>query len=122
MKHCLIVDDSRIVRKVARRILEEFALDVSEADDGTVALEQCRKQMPDAILLDGHVPSVPASEFLRALRREAGGDKPFVIFCAIETDVSQLTEAVAAGANDYLLKPYDRDILRAKLTEIGLVA
>lgn len=121
MKQCMIVDDSRIVRKVARRILEGLDLDVTEADDGATALELCRKQMPDAILLDGHAVTVVPSEFVRALRREDGGAKPVVVLCTMETDVALITEAVTAGANDYLLKPYDQEALRAKLTEIGLL-
>ncbi len=122
MKQCMIVDDSRIVRKVARRILEGLELDVAEADDGAAALELCRKQMPDAILLDGHALYVVAADFLRALRRENGGTKPLVVLCTIETDVALITEAVTAGANDYLLKPYDHETLRTKLTDIGLLS
>jgi len=121
MKQCLIVDDSRVIRKVARRILEELNLGIEEAEDGTAALDICRRAMPDAILLDCNMPNMSGVEFLRALRREPGGAKPLVVYCTIENDVSQITEAIGAGANEYILKPYDRAAVEAKLTEAGLV-
>jgi two-component system chemotaxis response regulator CheY len=121
MKQCLIVDDSRIIRKVARRILEDLKFEVEEAEDGAVALEACRRQMPDAILLDGSLPAMSGPEFLRLLRREPGGAKPLVVLCTIENDVAQVTEAVGAGADEYLLKPFDRDLVEAKFAEIGLI-
>ena len=121
MKQCLIVDDSRVIRKVARRILEEMHLKANEAEDGPAALEVCRKNMPDAILLDSTMPNMSGVEFLRALRREQGGDKPLIVYCTIENDVSQITEAIGAGANEYILKPYDRQAVEAKFAEAGLI-
>ena len=76
MKHCLVVDDSRVVRKVARKILEELKFEISEAEDGAIALAACRSGMPDAILLDWNMPNMSGIEFLKALRQETGGDKP----------------------------------------------
>ena len=79
MKHCLIVDDSRVIRKVARKILEDLQFTIDEAEEGGAALELCRRSMPDAVLLDGHMPNMSGIEFLRALRREMGGAKPVVV-------------------------------------------
>jgi two-component system chemotaxis response regulator CheY len=121
MKHCLVVDDSRVVRKVARKILEELHFEISEAEDGVIALTACRGTMPDAILLDWNMPNMTGIEFLRALRKEAGGDKPIVLFCTTENDVSFITQAMEAGANEYIMKPFDREILEAKFAEVGLV-
>ena len=121
MKQCLIVDDSRVIRKVARRILEELKFNTHEAEDGALALEMCRQHMPDAILLDWNLPSMSGIEFLRALRREPSGDKPMVVFCTTENDVAHITEAIGAGANEYVLKPFDRDIVEAKFAEVGLI-
>ena len=121
MKNCLIVDDSRVIRKVARRILEELNFGIEEADDGGEGLEICRRNMPDAILLDCNMPNMSGVEFLRTLRREQAGAKPIVVFCTTENDIAQITEAIAAGANEYLVKPYDKDIMHAKLVEAGLV-
>ena len=121
MKHCLVVDDSRVVRKVARKILEELHFEISEAEDGLIALTACRGTMPDAILLDWNMPNMSGIEFLLALRQERGGDKPIVVFCTTENDIKFITQAMEAGANEYIMKPFDREIIEAKFAEVGLV-
>ncbi len=121
MKQCLIVDDSRVIRKVARRILEELKFSIDEAEDGELALDICRRRMPDAILLDWNLPTMTGVDFLRALRREPLGDRPIVVFCTTENDIAHITEAIGAGANEYVLKLFDRDIVEAKFTEAGLM-
>lgn len=121
MKACLVIDDSRVVRKVACRILTDLGFATAEAEDGVTALESCRLNMPEVILLDWRMPNMTGVEFLRALRRDRGGDKPVVVFCTTENDPAHITEALDAGANEYMVKPFDRDILEAKLAEVGLV-
>jgi len=120
MKQCLIVDDSRVIRKVARKILEEMKFTTDEAEDGAAALEICRRKMPDAILLDWNMPNMSGIEFLRALRREPSGGKPIVVFCTTENDIAHITEAIGAGANEYILKPFDKDVVESKFAEAGL--
>jgi two-component system, chemotaxis family, chemotaxis protein CheY len=121
MKSCLIVDDSRVVRKVARRILEELEFAIEEAADGQLAMAACRRQMPDAILLDWNMPVMNGIEFLRALRRMSGGATPVVVFCTTENDIQHIEEAVHAGANEYIMKPFDTDIIQAKFQQVGLL-
>jgi two-component system chemotaxis response regulator CheY len=121
MKHCLIVDDSAVIRKVARRILESLALRVSEAEDGKLGLAACRAEMPDGILLDCNVPTVDGYEFLKELRRMPGGAAPKVVFCVTENDVAHIARAMHVGADEYMMKPFDRGILTAKFQEAGLV-
>jgi len=116
---CLVVDDSRVVRKVARRILEAHGFAVAEAGDGQQALEACRKEMPDAVLLDWNMPVMNGIEFIAALRRQAGGDRPKVVFCTTENDVAHIREAIEAGADEYVMKPFDHDTLQMKLQLIG---
>ncbi len=120
MKSCLVVDDSRVIRKVACRILLDLGFETSEAEDGGTALEACRRHMPDMILLDWCMPNMTGIEFLRALRRERDGERPIVVFCTTENDVAHITEALGAGANEYIMKPFDRAIIQAKLVEVGL--
>lgn len=120
MKHCLLVDDSSVVRKVARSILEQMDFTVTEADNGRAALEQCRARMPDAVLLDWQMPVMDGIDFLAALRKQEGGHRPKVIFVTTENDVDQITRAIAAGANAYVLKPFDRDLLLEKLRQVDL--
>jgi two-component system chemotaxis response regulator CheY len=118
---CLVVDDSRVVRKVARRILETHGFEVSEAADGQQALEACRTSMPDCVLLDWNMPVMDGITFLRALRGEFGPDKPAVLFCTTENDLSHITMAIESGAQEYIMKPFDEDILIGKFAQVGLI-
>lgn len=120
MKHCLVVDDSSVIRKVARHILEEMRFSTAEAENGEEALAQCRSRMPDVVLLDWSMPATDSLDLLAALRKEAGGHRPKVIFCTTENDPEQIGRALAAGADDYMMKPFDRDIVRAKIHQAGL--
>jgi two-component system chemotaxis response regulator CheY len=117
----LVVDDSSVIRKVARRILEGLDFQIAEAENGEEAIEFCRKQIPDAILLDWNMPKMDGYDFLRALRRLPGGDKPKVVFCTTENDVAHIARALHAGANEYIMKPFDKDIVEAKFQEVGLI-
>ena len=121
MKTCLLVDDSRVIRKVARRILEDLGFEIAEASDGLEALAWCRAAMPDAILLDWNMPVMNGLDFLRQLRSEPGGDAPKVIFCTVECEPDRIREALDAGAAEYIMKPFDGDIIAAKFAEVGLV-
>lgn len=119
---CLIVDDSRIIRKVARRIIEGLGYEVDEAADGAEALAYCVGAMPDVVLVDWNMPVMDGITFLRRLRATSGGDRPKVLFCTIETRPERIAEALAAGADDYVMKPFDGEILQSKLTEVGAIA
>jgi len=121
MKHCLVVDDSSVIRKVARRILEDLDFFISEAEDGQQALDVCRDQMPDAILLDWNMPVMDGLEFLKTLRKLENGEDPKVVFCTTENDVAHIARAIRAGANEYIMKPFDREIVEAKFQEVGLI-
>ena len=121
MKTCLVVDDSSVIRKVARRILEGLDFEISEAEDGEEALSACQRRLPDAILLDWNMPKMDGYEFLRALRRLPGGDQPKVVFCTTENAVAHIARALHAGANEYIMKPFDKDIVEAKFQEVGLL-
>lgn len=121
MKSCLVVDDSKVVRMVARRILQELAFEIEEAEDGQQALDACQRKLPDAILLDWNMPVMNGIEFLRALRKLPGGDAPVVVFCTTENDLSHIQEAISSGANEYIMKPFDSDIISTKFQQVGLL-
>ena len=121
MKHCLIVDDSAVIRKVAKRIMEGLALRTTEAEDGAQALVACQQEMPDAVLLDWNMPVMDGYDFLRELRRLPGGDVPKVVFCTTENDISAIARAIHAGADEYVMKPFDKAIMTSKLQEVGLI-
>jgi two-component system chemotaxis response regulator CheY len=121
VKTCLVVDDSRVIRKVARRVLEDIGFEIAEAADGMEALAWCRAAMPDAVLLDWNMPVMNGIEFLRQLRTEPGGEDPIVVFCTVENDIEHIRAALDAGANEYIMKPFDGEIIAAKFAEAGLV-
>ena len=120
MRSCLVVDDSKVIRKVARHILETLNFTVEEAEDGRDALSRCASSMPDVILLDWNMPVMSGMEFLRALRQSEWEQQPKVVFCTTENDISHIRAAIAAGADEYVMKPFDRETLHSKLQIVGL--
>jgi len=121
MKQCLVVDDSKVIRRVARRILEELNFSVEEAVDGKDALTKCQAAVPSVVLLDWNMPVMDGLEFLKALRADEALDQPVVVFCTTENDMSHIRTAIEAGANEYIMKPFDREIIEAKFAQCGLL-
>jgi two-component system chemotaxis response regulator CheY len=121
MSYCLIVDDSAVIRKVARHIVESFKFKTAEAENGSVALSKCREHMPDAVLLDWNMPMMDGLQFIRALREEQQGHKPKVIFCTTENDADHISTAMSAGADEFVMKPFDKSILQSKFQQVGLL-
>ena len=122
MKQVLIVDDSKVIRKVAQRILQSLGFLTREAENGLEALNACRAMMPDAILLDWNMPVMDGITFLEALRASENGLKPKVVFCTTENEVPQIARALQSGADEYIMKPFDKDIMTSKFEEVGLLA
>ncbi len=121
MKTCLIVDDSKIVRMVARKILEGLNFEIAEAEDGQQALDACMAEMPTAVLLDWNMPVKNGLEFLKELRALDDVDQPVVVFCTTENDMTHIQEAIQAGANEYIMKPFDSEIIESKFIQVGLL-
>lgn len=122
MKTCLVVDDSRVIRKVSRRILEDLGFEVAEAADGVEAMAWCTAVMPDVILLDWQMPVMDGLQFVKRLRNAPGGDRPKVVFCTVENSLERISEALDAGADEYIMKPFDGSIVAGKLEYLGLCA
>ena len=119
MKSCLVVDDSKVIRKVARHILEGLDFTVSEAADGREALDRCIADTPDVILLDWNMPVMSGMDFLRALREATLSSRPKVVFCTTENGMAHIRAAIEAGADEYVMKPFDRETLQSKLHIVG---
>src|SRR6476619_4596155 len=115
MKSCLIVDDSKVIRKVARNILETRKFEVDRAGAGKEALTRCETKMPDVVLLNWNMPVMSGMEFLRLLRQRGHGDQPKVVFCTTENDLAHIRAALEAGADEYVMKPFARETLQVKL-------
>lgn len=121
MKTCLIVDDSGVIRKVARQIIESLGFTSEEAENGKIALERCTAKLPDFILLDWNMPVMNGMDFLLELRKLPDGGTPIVVFCTTENDIKHIQQAISAGANEYIMKPFDAEIIRGKLEQLGLI-
>ena len=119
MKTCLVVDDSKVIRKVARHILETLDFAVDEAGDGREALSRVEERMPDVVLLDWNMPLMSGIEFLKNLRSTSYPVQPKVVFCTTENDTAHIRAALEAGADEYMMKPFDRETLQSKLQIVG---
>lgn len=123
MKRCLIADQSEIIRKVARHYLEELSLDVLEADTADKALALCRDNKIEVLILDWRLPGMTTVEILSALRF-AGGAKhrPLIIYATSENNPTAISRAFSAGADTYMMKPFDHSAFLDTLTSTGLAA
>ncbi len=121
MKTCLIVDDSSVVRKVAARIVRDLGFSPVEADNGQTAYEACENAMPDAVILDWNMPIMSGVEFLEKLREMENGKHPKVVLCTTENDVAHIQRAIQSGADEYIMKPFDSEIIESKFAQVGLL-
>ena len=120
-KQCLIVDDSEAVRRIVKHMLAAMGLSSAEAANGHEALNVCGTAMPDAILLDWVMPTLSGLDCLQAIRRMPGGDQPAVIYCTSENSPAEFARALAAGANEVIVKPFNREALRQRLASVGVL-
>lgn len=118
-KVCLVVDDSRVIRKVTSKIARSLGYTAIEAQDGIEALALCRRGMPHLVLTDWEMPEMNGIEFVRQLRSIPTAKPPTVVFCTSKGEVADIHEGVKAGADDYIVKPFDESTLRAKLVKLG---
>lgn len=123
MKTILVVDDSPLIRKAIRRMIEPLGFEVNEAGDGKEALDLLVGGLaPDGILLDVEMPEMDGLTFLKELRSRPELAQPPVVMCTTVHAVATIAEALQSGANEYIMKPFNVDILGEKLSGIGLVA
>ncbi len=121
MTSCLVVDPSKVARTVACRFLQALQIETTEAADGGEALAVCEATMPDSVLLDWTPPATDGMAFLTALRRLPGGDRPRVLMCSSRTDPDHIRQAMEAGADEYIMKPFDSEVIRSKFAQVGLL-
>lgn len=122
MTSCLIVDDSKTIRRIILEIMEEIGrFECREAEDGQKACERCAEAMPDIILLDWNMPVMDGMQCLTKLRAMENGTHPKVIFCTTENDLNFIQRAIQAGADEYIMKPFDRLIVETKLIQLGVI-
>jgi two-component system chemotaxis response regulator CheY len=118
-KTCLIVDDSRVIRKVSSKIAISLGYVPVEAENGEEALARCKKSMPDLVLTDWNMPEMDGIEFVTKLRSIPTPKEPVVVFCTSNGEAKDIHDGIAAGADDYIVKPFDEAALKAKLEKLG---
>ena len=119
----MIVDDAVVVRGLVSRWIDEEPdlKTVASLRTGREAVDQLLRHNPEVVLLDWNMPVMDGYDFLKALRKMPGGDAPKVVFCTTENDVAHIARALSAGANEYIMKPFDKEIVEAKFQEVGLI-
>lgn len=122
MNLCLIVDDSEIIRKYARLIFESLGYRVIEAETPKEAIDRLADDAPHLILADWKMPGASTHDFIAQVRRLKLARRPYIVYLSTENDVADLDRASVAGADDFLLKPFNRDIIAMKLQEVRLAA
>ncbi len=120
-RRCLIVDDSRVVRRISRQIVEGLGFQVMEAENGQEALHRCQVDMPDLILMDWEMPIMTGIEFVSALRKIEGPYRPKAVFCTSKSETIDIFKGIEAGADEYVTKPFTAESLGAKLKGIGAI-
>ncbi len=117
----LVVDDSRSMRAILRRSLEQCGFEVIEATNGKDAVERLALiRIPDLALVDWNMPEMTGIEFVTNVRRDHSYDAMRIIMVTTETELEQMQRALTAGANEYIMKPFTKDVLVDKLTMLGL--
>ena len=122
MSKALVVDDSRTIRTIIRRILIDLGYEVCEAGNGVEALKllEIEKSTVKLILADWNMPEMDGFELLKRLRQNPEFDLVKILMVTTETEMSQMTSAMEAGANEYVMKPFTKDILLEKLQLVGM--
>lgn len=119
--HALVVDDSKAMRMVLKKILGDIGYEVSEAEDGSEALERLKSIDPvDLMLIDWNMPVMNGLEFVRAVRMDHSYDEVPMMMVTTEDTLDRITEALEAGANEYVMKPFTAETIVEKLELMGL--
>lgn len=117
----LVVDDSKIVRKVTRNMLEPMGFKVDEAEDGQKAVDYCQNEMPEIILMDHNMPVMNGLDAVMSIRQMIDGHKPVIIMCTTMNEMDFIQSAMMNGANEFVMKPFDADILQGKFEQLGIM-
>lgn len=122
MQHCFVIDDSEIVRKFARLIFESLGFRVSEAASPQAALDRLKTESPDYILVDWRIPGADMHDFIAKVRKLPLQVRPTIIYVPTENDYQDIDRALRMGADSFVLKPFNREIIEMKLHELRVAA
>ena len=127
MKRCLVVDDSRVIRRVAAKIVQDLGFAAEEAANSQEALAACASGVPDVVLLEWDLtgPSgarISGPDLVREMRALPGGAAAKMVFCTTRNELTDIRQAIAAGANEYIMKPFDSEIVASKFLLLGVLS
>lgn len=118
---CVIADDSKIIRMVLSKIFLGLGFEVFEAEDGEDVIEKCIENQPEVVVMDWWLPIIDGIDVLYKIRNSKQIRAPKIIFCSSNTDPEKISEALQGGADDYLMKPFDEEIIKSKLIILGIM-
>ena len=121
MAKCLIADDSKVIRMILSKIMRNLKYDIIEAEDGEEVVELCETEEPDLIIMDTKLPILEGLDAMYKIREMQRIKQPKIIFCSSVTDPMRIREALDGGADDYIMKPFDEEIILSKLEILNLV-
>ena len=121
MTHCIVADDSKIMRMLLTKIMENFGCHVDEAETGEDLIEQCALNMPDLIISDWNLPLIDGIDVLTKIRTDTKSKQPIFVFCSFIRKEEIIEQALKAGADDYIMRPFDEDIIASKLKIIKVL-
>lgn len=121
MPQCLVADDSKVIRMILSKIMNNMKYDVIEAEDGEEVVELCETKEPDLIIMDTKLPILDGIDAMYKIREMQKIKQPKIIFCSSITDPQKIREALDGGADDYIMKPFDEEIILSKLEILNLV-
>ena len=121
MSKCIIADDSRIIRMLLSKIMVNLGFEVIEAEDGEEVVEMVELNEPSIVIMDWRLPALDGIDALYKIRSLKKIQQPKVMFCSSIIDIEKIREALDGGADDYIMKPFDEEIIISKLEILGLI-
>lgn len=117
----LVVDDSRAIRRIIGDMMRKLAFEVHEAANGLEALEKLKEiDQPDVLLVDWNMPEMNGIEFITAVRAQTQFAHVPIMMVTTETEMERMSQAFEAGANEYVMKPFDKETIADKLQILGV--
>lgn len=120
MSICMIADDSKVIRMILSKIMNNLKYEVIEAEDGEEVVELCEIKEPNLIIMDTKLPILDGLDAMYKIREMTKIRQPKIIFCSSITDPVRIKEALDGGADDYIIKPFDEEIILSKLEILNL--
>ncbi len=121
MLKCLIADDSKVIRMLLSKIMSNLGMEVMEAADGEEAVEMFKTQQPDLMIMDINLPVMDGMDVVLVVKDTPDVKQPKIILCSLIKDINRIKKALEEGVDDYIMKPFDEEIITSKLSILGMI-